>query len=167
MKGILIAFVFALAIVGLAMVTSDLPDLWIKAFHIVSLISWMAGLFYLPRLYVYHTEAGPGTPQSETFKVMEDKLLRLIINPAMIATWVSGLWLAWFMYLQYDPGVGWLHTKIFLVLLMSGYHGFLSAARKRFARDANTRSSKYWRIMNEVPTVLMILIVILVVVKPF
>ncbi|MCQ8782316.1 protoporphyrinogen oxidase HemJ [Mangrovibrevibacter kandeliae] len=139
---------------------------WVKALHVLAIIAWMAGMLYLPRLFVYHAEAGPGTPQSETFKVMERRLLKAIINPAMIVTWVAGLWLAvngsWFL-----PGNGWLHAKIFLVVLMSGFHGYLSASTRRFAGDANTRSSRHWRMMNEVPTVLLILIVVLVVVKPF
>ncbi|SKA35460.1 protoporphyrinogen oxidase HemJ [Consotaella salsifontis] len=164
MKGIAIKVVVTAAIMALLVFGTDVPDLWIKAFHIIAVISWMAGLFYLPRLFVYHTEAGARTPQSETFKVMEEKLLRVIINPAMIATWMTGLWIGWSMY---GLMAGWLHAKLLLVVLLSGYHGFLSASRKRFARDENTKSSKYWRMMNEVPTVLMIIIVILVVVKPF
>ncbi|MEX6506119.1 protoporphyrinogen oxidase HemJ [Jiella sp. M17.18] len=140
--------------------------LWIKSVHIFSVIAWMAGMLYLPRLFVYHAEAGPKTPQSETFKVMEKRLLKGIVNPAMIGTWVAGVWLAvkgdWF-----TPGNGWLHAKIALVVVMSGIHGMLSAAVRRFAEDRNTRSSRYWRIMNEVPAVLLIAIIILVVVKPF
>jgi putative membrane protein len=137
---------------------------WAKALHIISVIAWMAGMLYLPRLFVYHCDAEIGSKQSETFKVMERRLLRAIINPAMIATWILGLYLAWsggwFMS-------GWLHAKILLVVLMSGVHGFLSARVRDFALDKNTRSQKFYRIINEVPTVLMILIVILVVVKPF
>jgi len=138
--------------------------LWLKALHIIAVISWMAGMLYLPRLFVYHCAATPGSPQSETFKVMERRLLRLIINPAMIATWVLGLWLAW------DAGlwhVGWLHAKIALVIGLSAVHGFFARCVKDFAADRNTRSPRFYRIINEVPTVLMIVIVILVVVKPF
>ncbi|MFD2265328.1 protoporphyrinogen oxidase HemJ [Lacibacterium aquatile] len=140
---------------------------WIKALHIISVISWMAGMFYLPRLYVYHVDAPVGSAQSETFKVMERKLLRFIINPAMIATFIfGGLLLA-------VPGLidwkhdGWVHGKLTLVLVMAGFHGFLSRWRKDFAADRNKRSARFYRQMNEIPTVLMILIVILVVVKPF
>ena len=137
---------------------------WAKALHIIAVISWMAGMLYLPRLFVYHCDAEIGSKQSETFKVMERRLLKAIINPAMIATWVLGLYLAW------SGGwfaSGWLHAKLLLVLLMSGVHGFLSARVRDFALDRNTRSAKFYKIINEVPTVLMILIVILVVVKPF
>ena len=139
---------------------------WVKTLHILSIIAWMAGMLYLPRLFVYHADAATGTPQSETFKIMERRLLKAIINPAMIVTWVAGLWLAvkggWF-----SGGNGWLHAKIALVVLMSGVHGYFSASVRRFANDANTKPSRHWRIMNEVPTVLLIVIVILVVVKPF
>ena len=138
--------------------------LWLKAFHIIAVIAWMAGMLYLPRLFVYHCAAAPGSPQSETFKVMERRLLKAIINPAMIATWVLGLWLA------YEAGLwhaGWLHAKIGLVLGMSAVHGFFARCVKDFAADRNTRSAGFYRVFNEVPTVLLIAIVILVVVKPF
>lgn len=137
---------------------------WAKALHIIAVISWMAGMLYLPRLFVYHCDAEIGSKQSETFKVMERRLLKAIINPAMIATWVLGLYLAW------SAGwftSGWFHAKLFLVLVMSGVHGFLTSRVRDFALDRNTRSAKFYKIINEVPTVLMILIVILVVVKPF
>jgi putative membrane protein len=124
----------------------------------------MAGMLYLPRLFVYHAEAPVGSPQSETFKVMERRLLRAIINPAMVVTWVFGLWLAW---QGFGFQGGWLHAKIALVLAMSGLHGYLSAATRRFAEDRNQKAPRHWRIVNEVPTVLMIGIVILVIVKPF
>jgi len=138
--------------------------LWIKALHIISVIAWMAGMLYLPRLFVYHVDAEKGSVQSETFKRMESRLLRAIINPAMIATWVFGLWLAWKSF--HFMG-GWLHAKLLLVFLLSGLHGYLSAAQRKFANDANTKSARHWRMVNEIPTVLMVLIVILVVVKPF
>ncbi|MCO6048873.1 protoporphyrinogen oxidase HemJ [Mesorhizobium sp. RP14(2022)] len=137
---------------------------WIKALHIIAVIAWMAGLLYLPRLFVYHSEAAVGSEKSETFKIMERRLLRAIINPAMIATWSFGLWLAWKVFAFQGS---WLHAKITLVLLLSGLHGYLSKGVRTFAQDRNTKSTKHWRIVNEVPTVLMILIVILVVVKPF
>jgi protoporphyrinogen IX oxidase len=142
---------------------------WIKAFHIIAVIAWMAGMLYLPRLFVYHCTAEKGSIQSETFKVMERRLLRAIINPAMIATWVLGLWLAW-----HGPdsrygwfASGWLGAKLMLVLVLSGLHGFLARWVKDFAADSNRHSQKFYRIINEVPTVLMIAIVILAVVKPF
>jgi putative membrane protein len=142
---------------------------WIKAFHIIAVIAWMAGMLYLPRLYVYHCEAEKGSVQSETFKVMERRLLRGIVNPAMAATWVFGLWLAW---LGPDSRLGWfsapwLQAKIALVLALSGVHGLLARWRKDFAANRNRHSQKFFRIINEIPTILMILIVLLVVLKPF
>ena len=138
--------------------------LWLKALHIIAVIAWMAGMLYLPRLFVYHCSAAPGSVQSETFKVMERRLLRAIINPAMGASWVLGLWLAWSGNFLSAP---WLHGKLVLVLVMSGVHGMLARWMKDFAADRNRHTQKFFRIMNEVPTVLMIGIVILVVVKPF
>jgi protoporphyrinogen IX oxidase len=138
--------------------------LWLKALHVVAIIAWMAGMLYLPRLFVYHCEAVPGSVQSETFKVMERRLLRAIINPAMIASWVLGLWLAWSGDFLSAP---WLHGKLVLVLVMSAVHGMLARWMKDFAADRNRHTQKFFRIMNEVPTLLMIGIVILVVVKPF
>ncbi len=138
--------------------------LTLKAFHIIAAISWMAGLLYLPRLFVYHAVAKPGSEQSETFKVMERRLLKAILNPAMVVTWALGLWLAW------DGGWfahGWLQAKFVLVLLMSGLHGFFARCVREFGADLNRRSARFYRIINEVPTVLMIAIVILAVVKPF
>jgi putative membrane protein len=142
---------------------------WIKAFHIIAVIAWMAGMLYLPRLFVYHCNAEKGSVQSETFKVMERRLLRAIINPAMIATWLLGLWLAWDgPDSRYGWFVsGWLHAKILLVVALSALHGMLARWTKDFAVDDNRHSQRFYRIINEVPTVLLILIVILVVVKPF
>lgn len=137
---------------------------WAKAIHVIAVISWMAGMLYLPRLFVYHVDAEKGSAQSETFKVMERRLLRGIINPAMIVTWMFGLWLAWKGFAFQG---GWLHTKILAVLLLSGLHGYLSAAVRKFAEDRNEKPAKHWRIVNEIPTLLMIVIVVLVVVKPF
>jgi protoporphyrinogen IX oxidase len=137
---------------------------WIKAFHIIAVIAWMAGMLYLPRLFVYHCEADVGSMQSETFKVMERRLLKVIINPAMILTWLLGLWLAWRGGWFAAP---WLHAKLALLIGMMGVHGILSRHVKDFAADRRRKSKKFFRIINEVPTVLMILIVILVVVKPF
>jgi putative membrane protein len=143
------------------------PDdlyLWIKAVHVIAVIAWMAGMLYLPRLFVYHADAERGSVQSETFKVMERRLYRAIVNPAMIVAWAAGLWLAWkgFGFMG-----GWLHAKIALVAAMSGMHGYLGGAVRRFAEDRNEKPARHWRIVNEVPTVLMIVIVILVIVKPF
>ncbi|MCJ8144427.1 protoporphyrinogen oxidase HemJ [Ancylobacter sp. A5.8] len=137
---------------------------WIKALHVIAVISWMAGMLYLPRLMVYHCSAEPGSVQSETFKVMERRLLKAIINPAMVVTWVAGLWMAWEAGWYTAP---WFHAKIALVLAMSGFHGALSRWVKDFAADRNIRPARFYRIANEVPTLLMIAIVILVIVKPF
>lgn len=137
---------------------------WVKSLHIIAVISWMAGMLYLPRLYVYHSTSETGSPQSETFKIMEAKLLRIIMNPAMIASWVFGLWL-WFGW-NLGSG-GWIHAKLVLVVAMTGLHGFFAKIRKDFERDQNPMSQRFFRIINEGPTFLMILIVILAVVKPF
>ena len=137
---------------------------WIKALHVIAVIAWMAGMLYLPRLFVYHCETEVGSKQSETFKVMERRLLKSIINPAMIVTWLLGLYVAW---AGHWFSAGWLHGKLALVIAMSGVHGFLSSYVKNFAADKNTRPQKFYRIINEVPTVLMIGIVVLVIVKPF
>ena len=138
--------------------------LWAKAIHVIAVIAWMAGMLYLPRLFVYHSEVAVGSAQSETFKVMERRLLRAIINPAMIVTWVFGLWLAWDGFGFHG---GWLHGKIALVVAMSAVHGYLAGSVRRFAEDRNEKPARHWRIVNEVPTLLMIAIVILVIVKPF
>jgi putative membrane protein len=156
------------AALGLLLVAWALLDygayLWVKAAHIIAIIAWMAGMLYLPRLFVYHCEAPPGSPQSETFKVMERRLLRAIVNPAMVFSWVLGLWLAW----QGDfLAAGWFQAKLVLVLAMSGVHGVFARGVRKFACDANTTSQRGWRIWNEVPTLLMAAIVILVAVKPF
>jgi putative membrane protein len=142
---------------------------WVKAFHIIAVIAWMAGMLYLPRLFVYHCAAEKGSVQSETFKVMERRLLRAIINPAMIATYVFGLCLAW---LGPDSrygwfASGWLWAKIVLVLALSAAHGLCVRWMKDFAADRNRHSAVFYRIINEVPTVLMVLIVLLAVLKPF
>ena len=137
---------------------------WIKALHIIAVISWMAGMLYLPRLFVYHCEAPAGSDKSETFKVMERRLLRGIINPAMIGTWAFGLWLA---IAGGTYGDGWFQAKFALVLVLSGVHGFFVRCVADFAADRNARSQKFYRVINEVPTLLMILIVVLVVVRPF
>ncbi|MBS0240961.1 MAG: protoporphyrinogen oxidase HemJ [Proteobacteria bacterium] len=137
---------------------------WIKAFHVIAIISWMAGMLYLPRLFIYHCDAETGSKQSETFKVMEGRLLKVIINPAMVISWVLGLWLAW------QSGfwkAGWFHWKLLMALGLSAVHGYFSASVRAFAEDRNERPASYWRMMNEVPTLLMVVIVILAIVKPF
>ncbi len=137
---------------------------WIKALHVIAVISWMAGMLYLPRLFVYHCDAEPGSKQSETFKVMERRLLKAIINPAMTVTWLAGLYLAW---AGHWFSASWFHGKLLLVLLLSGVHGFFVSYVRDFGADRNTRSQRFYRFINEVPTLLMIGIVILVIVKPF
>ncbi|MEP3276466.1 MAG: protoporphyrinogen oxidase HemJ [Stappiaceae bacterium] len=140
------------------------PYLWFKSLHIMSIIAWMAGLFYLPRLFVYHADSTVGSEQSETFKIMERRLLKAITTPAMISSWIFGLLAAW----QIDAfSDGWFHAKLLLVLIMTGYHGYLAKFQKAFASDRNVKPAKFFRIVNEVPTLLMAVIVILVVFKPF
>jgi len=137
---------------------------WLLALHIIAVIAWMAGMLYLPRLYVYHACATKGSELSETFKVMERRLLRGIINPAMIAAWILGLTLAW----QGDHWrEGWFHAKLLWLVGMQVMHAALARWRRAFANDANIHSDRFYRFMNEVPTVIMIVIVILAVVKPF
>ena len=139
---------------------------WIKALHLIAVISWMAGMLYLPRLYVYHCETLPGSAESERFKVMERKLLRAIVNPAMIAA--IGLGIALIVHSpNVDWSEGWLYAKLAFVALLTAIHGLLARARRLFAEDRNTRSARFYRVLNEVPTVAMIVIVIMVIVKPF
>jgi putative membrane protein len=138
--------------------------LWLKALHVIAVIAWMASLLYLPRLMVYHCGAEPGSKQSETFKIMEWRLLRFIANPAMMATWVFGLVLA-FEGEHYREG--WMQAKFALVIVLSALHGFNIRWLRDFAADRNRRPARFYRIMNEVPALLMAAIVILVVVKPF
>lgn len=139
-------------------------ELWIKALHIIAVIAWMAGLLYLPRLFVYHTVAQPGSEQSETLKVMERRLLRAIMNPAMIVVWLTGPYLAWAWGMYRD---GWLIAKVVLVLAITWMHHAFAKWRKDFAADRNLHNQRFYRYMNEIPTLLLIGIVILVVVKPF
>jgi putative membrane protein len=137
---------------------------WIKAFHLISVIAWMAGMLYLPRLFVYHCDAAPGSEMSETFKVMERRLLRGIMNPAMGFTWIFGLLLLYFSEAWREP---WMMTKFALVVAMTALHHLFALWRKDFEADRNKRQAKFYRLMNEVPTVLLIAIVILVIVQPF
>lgn len=154
----------AAATVLVVVVLVDQAYEWVKAAHVIAIISWMAGMLYLPRLFIYHCDAPKGSPQSETFKVMEQRLMRIIINPAMVLSWVLGAWLVW---KGAWISAGWLHAKLALALAMSGVHGHFSAAVRKFGEDRNDKTARYWRMMNEVPTLLMIGIVVLVVVKPF
>ena len=138
--------------------------LWVKAFHIIAVIAWMAGMLYLPRLFVYHALATPGSEQSETFKVMEQRLLKYIMGPAMGVTWILGIVL---LIQGQFIGAGWFHAKITLVLVMTILHGLFSHWGRDFLFDRNRRSAKFYRIANEIPTLLLIAIVIFVTVKPF
>lgn len=137
---------------------------WIKGLHIISVMAWMAGMLYLPRLYVYHAGAATGSEMSETFKLMERRLLRFIINPAMIAAFVFGILM--FVINNTLLQLPWMHIKLTLIFFMTAFHGLLARWRKDFANDRNKHSAKFYRIWNEVPTVLMIAIVLLAVVKP-
>jgi len=137
---------------------------WIKAFHIIAVIAWMAGLFYLPRLFVYHAGAPPGSDRSETFKIMEQRLLGVIMNPAMIAVWGLGLALAALQNFWSEP---WFMAKIALVVAMTGFHFWLGARARDFAADRNRLPARTYRMLNELPTLLVTLIVILVIVRPF
>ena len=138
---------------------------WIKALHVISIIAWMAGLLYLPRLFVYHCDVAAGSEASETFKVMERRLLRAIMNPAMIASYIFGIWM-----LVLNPGWfedGWLHAKLAFVVGLTVIHMMMAGWRRAFAEDRNQRPQRFFRVMNEIPTLLMIGIVIFVIVKPF
>lgn len=139
----------------------------VKALHIIAFTAWMAGMFYLPRLYAYHAEAGLGSPQAATFERMEERLLRIIMNPALIATWALGLTLVFAYGAVNLRADGWFHVKVLLVLLMTGFHGMLAKWRKDFTRGGPVRSSRFYRLVNEVPTLLLIGIVLLAVVRPF
>ncbi len=137
--------------------------LWVKAVHVILVIAWMAGMFYLPRLFVYHTRGEKGSELSETLKIMERKLLRMIITPAMFASWISGIW----MLTMLSQSGGWLWAKIALLILMEAFYLFLVIWQRRFWEDKNEHSEKFYRVANEVPTLLVIGIVILAIIKPF
>ena len=138
--------------------------LWIKVLHVLAIISWMAGLLYLPRLFVYHAQTSPGSSQSETFKIMERRLYKAIMTPAMIVAWASGALLIWLGGFISD---GWLHAKLGLVLILTASHIHMNQLRQTFDEDKNKKSDRYFRVLNEIPTLLMIGIVIFVIVKPF
>lgn len=156
--------VFLALIALLYMTQPDDFHLWVKALHVIAVIAWTAGLLYMPRLFIYHTDAQPGSVQSETFKVMEQRLLKVIMNPAMMISWMLGLYLAWDLYRFQGP---WLHVKLLLVVVLTVVHVHFSRAVRTFAKDGARRTARYWRAMNELPTVLMMAIVIFVIVKPF
>jgi len=156
--------VMAALVVALVILRPSSLYPWFKAFHVIAVMSWMAGMLYLPRLFVYHCGAEKGSRQSETFKVMERRLLRGIMNPALAASWALGLWMV------YDGGwisAHWLHLKLLLVVVLSAIHGMLARWTLDFAADRNRHSERFYRIVNEVPAVLMVGIVILAVIKPF
>ena len=138
--------------------------LTLKALHIIAVISWMVGLLYLPRLFVYHVENN-NSESVKVFKVMEKRLMKIIMNPAMIITWVTGLSILWVLGLNTILSL-WLSIKFLFVIILSGYHGFLSKCLKDFALDRNTKSSKFFRFINEIPTIILIIIVFLVIFKP-
>jgi protoporphyrinogen IX oxidase len=144
--------------------TGSPMELWLKALHVIAVIAWMAGMLYLPRLFVYHADAPVDSPMSETFKVMERRLLKAIINPAMIAVFLTGSILAYVTGYWQSP---WLHAKFVLVLALAGLHGYFARCARAFATDSNARSARFFQIFNEIPAVLMVLIVFLVVLKPF
>ena len=145
-----------------------MPDafLWLKALHIIAVVAWMAGLFYLPRLFVYHSKSRPGDALSEQFKIMEHKLSRVIMLPSAAATWIFGIAAAWVSG-DLNPMPSWLIVKLGAVVCLTGFHALLDMHRRKFYADARKWSERYFRIINEVPTVLLVVIVILVVVKPF
>jgi putative membrane protein len=139
-----------------------------KMLHIIAFTSWMAGMFYLPRLFAYHAEVAADSPESIKFKLMEKRLLRIIMNPAMIATWGFGIWMVVMSgYGGPDNPAPWLHAKLLLVLIMSGLHGFFAGCMKKFARDANQKSPRFYKVINEVVTIIFVAIVFLAVIKPF
>ena len=139
---------------------------WVKALHVISVIAWMAGMMYLPRLFVYHAGAAVGSDTAETFKLMERRLYRGIMTPAMIATWIFGLWLA-FGYGIVDFSQGWMWLKAVMVIALSGIHGYFGSLLRAFQQDRNAKTHKFFRAINEIPFVIAIVIVIAVIVKPF
>jgi protoporphyrinogen IX oxidase len=157
-------FALVAIIILLYVIDNERFYLWMTAAHVLAIISWMAGLLYLPRLFINHIDAPKGSQTSETLKGMEHRLLKIIMNPAMILSWVLGL------YLGYAGGhftEGWFHVKLLAVVLMTASHMYMAKSVRLFAADANTITQKHWRIINEVPTVLMIIIIVMVIVKPF
>lgn len=162
MRAITAIVIVIAALWALFSVDHGLAYPWIKAVHVIAVICWMAGMLYLPRLFVYHCQAERDSVLSDTFKGMERRLLRYIINPAMIIAWITGLWIAWEIY-RFQGG--WLHLKLTCVILLSAFHGFLVRSTRHFAEDRNHLQERTWRFLNEVPTVLMIVAVIAVIVR--
>lgn len=159
-----IAIAVFLAVAAAIYAFSDNAYLWFKALHIMAVITWMAGLFYLPRLFIYHHDKAVGSESSETFKIMELRLYRFIMNPSMMIAWGFGLFIAW-------DGTwfssGWLHVKLLAVLLLTAAHVYYGRAVGAFGRDERPLSTRHWRMLNEIPAVLMIVIVLMAVLKPF
>lgn len=155
---------FGLVAAGVMFAGPDVAYPWIKALHLIAVISWMAGMLYLPRLFIYHSDADPLSDQAKTFAVMERRLMSVIMTPAMIVSWVLGLYLAWSVF---GFSGGWLHAKLAAVFALSGVHGYFAKAVRSFGEGHYIRTPRFWRAMNEVPTVLMIAIVVFAVVKPF
>ncbi len=141
--------------------------LWVKAFHIIAVISWMAGLLYLPRLFVYHASVHPDSESSRMLKLMEKKLLKYIMNPAMLLSFILGAWLMIITKAGAPGSGGWMHLKLVFVIILAALHGMMAKYRKDFERNQNTKSSRYYRIFNEIPAVAMVVVVLLVVLKPF
>ena len=164
LRAVAVLVLFGLIAAALVAFPPESLYLWVKALHIIAVISWMAGLLYLPRLFIYHTDAPPGSQMDQTFKTMERRLYHVIMNPAMMLSWALGLYLAWSVY---GFSGGWLHAKLALVLLLTGVHSFFGRAVAAFARDDNRISARRWRLLNELPALLMVAIVVLVAVKPF
>lgn len=155
---------FAVVAGGIMIAGPDVAYPWIKSLHVIAIISWMAGMLYLPRLFIYHSDCDPSSDQARTFSVMESRLMKVIMNPAMVVSWILGLYLAWQVF---EFQGGWLHAKIAAVVALSGVHGYFSKAVKSFGRGEYIRTPRFWRMMNEAPTLLMIIIVVLAIVKPF
>jgi putative membrane protein len=162
------AFMSIAAVVALALLAWWFDPVWLydwlKVLHIVAVISWMVGLFYLPRLFVYHADAATAGEPADTFVIMERRLIKVIMNPAMMISWAAGLWLAWSGFALMGL---WLWVKIVTVVGLTVFHVYLSRAARRFAEGANKMTARQWRMANEIPTVLMIVAIIMVVIKPF
>lgn len=156
--------VFVATALALLLVAPESRYLWVKALHVIAVISWMAGLFYLPRLFIYHFESEVGSEQAATFALMERRLMRIIMTPAMVLSWIFGLYIAWDVY---GFAGGWLHAKLLAVVGLTAVHLYFAIAVRSFGRGNYVGTARYWRLMNEIPTILMIIVVILVIVKPF
>lgn len=155
---------FALIGLGVMIAGPDVAYPWIKALHVIAIISWMAGMLYLPRLFIYHSDCKPDSDQARTFAVMERRLVTVIMNPAMIVSWVLGLYLAWSVF---EFQGGWLHAKLAAAVALSAVHGYFAKSARSFGEGRYVKTPRFWRMMNEAPTLLMIVIVIFAIVKPF